>query len=145
VKPDYIGIYWRGGPIPQWRRECTDQLLSLYPDAVVLSDVSESGTRAIGVEESDRWRLDMCFKHRRFLWVDNDIWLDSKLCLTEQPGMADEYHTRHWSIMWSGDSPELFVARHAIDLRKEQKICKLRITGTHFASDRNGNKCDRNL
>ena len=144
IAPEYILIYWHGPKMPSWRQDNIDRLVSFYPNAQTIE--SYSGDRTGFYTDSDLFRFGNCATHRRCLWVDNDIWLDSPLELTESPALADEYHCGHWSICWSGDRPDMFFGENANTIQKKVKrgeIGKLKITGTHWASNLDGSRAVR--
>ena len=149
--PEIILYYWQGpGPIPDWRLACHNKLVALYPSARIVK--SEGYREKYLSYYSDHWRLQQCSKSKRVLWVDNDIELISPLELTEKPGLADEFQIGHLSIMWSGDNPEVFKDlitptsyknQEMQDRVKSGLIDKIKIPGTHWATEENGNKVRR--
>lgn len=144
IIPDYIGIFWRNGPIPQWRKDCTFRLLKLYPTATIISDISEEIVKIDMCKiVSDHWRINCACNYARFLWVDNDIWLDDYLNLPEVPALADEYNVAHWSIVWSGNNPDYFKGKTTKSFIRDKFVKRIAINGTHWASDNMGNKVIR--
>lgn len=140
----YICKFWYGKLIPSWRQDCIDRLIYLYPNAKILESDYLDCTLDNVIDYSDKFRLNMVQNYQYCLWVDNDIWLDEPLDLTDEPAMADEYGCWHWSIMWSGNNPDCFKVYNSInDMRSMSFIRKIKITGTHWAMDKNGNKCKR--
>jgi hypothetical protein len=150
IEPEYILYYWAGeNSIPRWRDDCVKQLRYLYPLAKIIEYKSNEFN---SYYHCDIWRLKKCSELNRCLWVDNDIWLDCKLDLTDIPAVADEYGVGHISICWSGDNIEAFDGlemsenynHRLLQSRvKEGKIGKLKITGTHYASNKDGSQAVR--
>ena len=141
LTPEYICIYWHGATIPQWRTDCINQLFALYPEAKKIESYGN-----VNLHVSEPWRFKQCSENARCLWVDNDIWLDSPLALTEKPALADEYHCGHWSICWSGDVPEIIKGHTPGTIQRLVKsgiVDKIKITGTHWASELDGSKIIR--
>jgi hypothetical protein len=135
LKPNRLLFYWRGGAIPQWRRDCSERLISFYPDAERVCDIDENTPETINPEHhSDTWRHYQCILAPRTLWVDNDLMLDEPLELTSQPAMADEFGQKHWSILWSGDSPISLVSKNIAGFNKDTAIGKIKFVGTHYMS-----------
>ena len=148
VIPDILLFYWHGSDIPKWRMDNHARLVTLYPKATVIRD---EGLEIIKVR-SDLWRLLMCSRFVRCLWVDNDIELDGPLDLTERPALADEYNCGHISIVWSGDDPKVFDNLDVSinynntllqDRVKNGLIDKIKINGTHWATTATGDKVKR--
>lgn len=142
ITPVHIGYYWQNpAPIPAWRQRCADRLVELYPFAEVIRHdvVGPYPTHKL----SNAWRMAMAGRYKRFLWVDSDIYLDSPLELTERPAMADEYGIRHWSIVWSGDNPDIYYNHEAEGFISDTRIELLKITGTHWATGADGSKVAR--
>lgn len=137
-----ILYYWHGGKIPDWRKSCSDRLKRIYKNAEIIESTGNIYDNA----HSDKWRFEQCAKHENCLWVDNDIWLDEPLELTDRPAMADEYHTWHHSICWSGKNPKAFDVKSYKELYQNAKlglIDKVKITGIHYGSTRDGQRTDR--
>ena len=141
-----IGIYWAGGEIPSWRQECTDRFLSLYSDATILKFIDTSPCeRFTAIQRADEWKFGMASSHTNFLYIDSDIYLNERLCLPAGPALADEYGLKHWSIVWSGNNPSVFVGANSSTIQKDKRVLKLKITGTHWASDLHHNRVPRNI
>jgi len=116
----------------------------LYPNAETLESDYLDCTLSNVREWSDKFRMKMVQNYQYCLWVDNDIWLDEPLDLTDEPAMANEYGTGHGSIMWSGNNPDYFRAYNSnFDPKLMSTVKRIKITGTHWATDKNGNKCER--
>jgi len=139
--------YWAGSEKPFWRVECERQVSRLYPDAEIV-EYCDDGNGSKG--HSDKWRIEKCSENKNTLWIDSDIWLNSPLLLTEKPGMVFEYSCPHWSLIWSGDRPEIFSGLNQV--QASRKIYRMfakkeadlyTIDGYHWASDRNGNPIER--
>ena len=144
INPEYILIYWHGPKIPQWRQDNIDRLVSLYPNAQKIESYSDD--KKGFYTDSDLFRFGNCAKYNRCLWIDNDIWLDTPLELSEKPALADEYHCGHWALCWSGDSHESFIGENAKSIQKKVEsgeIEKIKITGTHWASNLDGSRAVR--
>jgi hypothetical protein len=150
MKPDVILFYWYGTPIPQWRLECHNKLVALYPGAHIIK--SEGVTVDFKSYDGDHWRLQQCSTCKRALWVDNDIELAGPLDLTEKPAVADEYNSGHISICWSGDNPRAFknlstpTSYKYVELQERVKsglIDKIKINGTHWTTSQAGEKVKR--
>jgi hypothetical protein len=128
-------------PLPAWRRDNIRQLRLLYPGARLVYRFAKSQDPT---HDSDNWRLKMCGRYKRCLWVDSDVWLNSWLPLTEVPAMADEYGVRHWSIMWTGEHPEVFASVDKIgDLAHDWRIEKMAIPGRHYIMAPDGSRTDK--
>ena len=141
ITPEFICIYWHGTTMPQWRHDCIDRLIELYPTA---RKIESYGGENFFLSEP--WRFKQCEENARCLWIDNDIWLDSPLELTEKPALADEYHCGHWSLCWSGDNPDAFKDRNPATIQylvKSNVVDKIKITGSHWSSEADGSKIVR--
>jgi hypothetical protein len=139
--------YWSGPTCPQWRLDCEKQLYRLYPDARI---IEYNSTEPCNKQHSNAWRMQKCIEQPYTLWVDNDIWLDKPLPLTDKPGMAAEYSSAHWSIVWSGARPEVFIGLKAcqagkkiLELYKKGEADLYIIPGTHWASTHTGERVPR--
>ena len=141
IMPEIILSYWCGGLRPSWRADNLSHLSLIYPTAKWVTLYEKETPH--NVTRCDQWRVDQCSQYRRCLWVDDDIEITSPLALTERPAMADEYHTAHWSIVWSGDNPAIFAGKRVFELYRYPEIDKIKITGTHWASNAKGEKCKR--
>ena len=139
-----VGVYWSGGEVPSWRQECTDRFLSLYTDATVLKFIDTSPCeRFTAIRRADVWKFEMASTYRDFLYIDSDIYLDSRLDLPKGPAVADEYGLKHWSIVWSGNDPSVFVGANGSTIQKDERVVKVKLSGTHWASDLQHNKVHR--
>jgi hypothetical protein len=139
MKPNYIAFYWVGSKLPKWRLECVSRLREIYHDAQYISIYNPKPCDRI-IENSNAWRLEQASKYKNFLWVDNDIYLDNHLELPDGPGMADEYRCNHWSIIWSGNNPDFFKGKMNRDLAYDKIISPIKISGIHYAHDKQGNR-----
>lgn len=139
-----IGIFWRGQTIPEWRMDCINRLISLYPEATIKRDiVIDNMTRKDAIPLSDKWRIETAAKYKNWLYLDSDIYLDEKIELPECPAVAYEYSGAYPTMVWSGNNPSYFTNITFNDIIKDKEILTIKYKGTHWATDNNGNRVVR--
>ena len=135
VEAVIIGFFWAGGDCPQWRVDCFECAKKVMGcDKTIAFIDSAPCDRFEAIRQSEIWRFNAAAENKDFLWLDSDIYLDSKIDLPDGPAVALEYGIKHWSIVWSGNNPKVFLDARPDKLQKNELIETVKIPGTHWAS-----------